>query len=137
MRLSEAIRKGSAIVPQTFRRRFEYDGQGNVIAACAVGAASLAIGAPSGTGIGQMDAWLDAVGPLAEAGAFPGIRCPECADGGELAHLWQLAVHLNDHHSWTREAIADYAQAQEAAHGVGQDETPIQRATEKREPVLA
>lgn len=90
MKLSEAIRLGSMLGPQVFDGLF--DGNGG---ACAIGAAYLAIG--------------QITGPLRDH--FPWAshmtnQCPACPHRGLINGA--VVAHLNDHHYWTREAIADW-----------------------------
>ena len=95
MRLSEAIRLGAMLHPQTFGRVGRYDDGAKVVATCALGAAK-------------------------EAGYFVGglfaVRCERqrCPDAKCLygrrrrVYLTSWIAHLNDKHRWTREQIADW-----------------------------
>lgn len=108
MRLSEAIRLGSMLKPQSidgYQRRiplalFGYVAGYRVVGTCALGAA------------------LDAVGALRP-------RPQQC--DAELAHRWPWLFHTtngtsawsqitsrNDEHGWTREQIADWVETIEA-----------------------
>lgn len=100
MKLSEAIRLGAMLKPQSF---YDYEIAGGT---CAIGAA------------------LDAIGALSsfddDAEFFPILRreqrdvqCPACRQW--LSYASGVIVHLNDAHHWTRERIADWVETVEAA----------------------
>jgi hypothetical protein len=96
MRVSDAMRLGASLRPQTFNQLF--DGHGT----CALGAALDAIGCLFGTTplIRKHACWNDV---LLRPAACP---CPGC----DLTELYVRSVitHLNDQHRWTREQIADW-----------------------------
>lgn len=76
---------------------------------------SLSFGAPiRGAAIDSSDYYLD-VPPEWSRLLSITQQCPACALGGEGT---VLIAHLNDHHSWTREQIADWVETIEAAQPV-------------------
>jgi hypothetical protein len=106
MRLSEAIRLGAMNRPQAYGSYFEKETNRT----CALGAA------------------LDAIGLLALSGgdqqlyvAFPllnlqGVPSPcGCVLVIFADTLGGRITHLNDHHHWTRERIADWVESVERA----------------------
>jgi len=136
LRLSEAIREGSEQSAPLVGGGLTDDALG----ACAMGAA--VIGA-----VGRVGAieWKNSMNPkftrFAEErfGFNPAnAPCPSCENWSGLDSLVYVVFHLNDYHRWTREAIADWVQAQEAIHGIGQDtEETGGPAVEARELVTA
>jgi hypothetical protein len=104
MRLSDAIRLGAMTGPQTMgalRRETR---------TCALGAAYVAAGILNKGDRASMATALAAFPILGAAAA-----CPHCAwtlRGGSVTVAY-LILHLNDHHRWTREAIADWVQTLE------------------------
>lgn len=101
MRLSDAIWLGAMLRPQGFKA-FWRDGK-----SCAMGAAMDAIGRIGrGTEATRTWPWLDAAK----------VQCPKCGaiynrrwvDGQRLGGYVYVIAHLNDHHRWTRERIADW-----------------------------
>lgn len=105
MRLSDAIRLGAMLRPQT---REDYFADGG---SCALGAAFEA--AKGYTRSEQMN--------FVECIEFPilGVpaSCPVCNRDTE-DEAASVVVHLNDRHFWTREAIADWVETIEAAQPV-------------------
>jgi hypothetical protein len=92
MRLSEAIRLGAMMRPQTFRTMLTDDG------ACALGAALLAVGArPEEAVSSALHRWPWASTVSAD--------CPRC---GRSRTVFRVITHLNDRHRWTREQIAKW-----------------------------
>jgi hypothetical protein len=90
LRLSEAIRLGAMLRPQTFRTLLTDDG------ACALGAALLAVGARQDEAVrSAVDRW-----PWA---CIVSADCPQC---GRSHTVFRVITHLNDRHRWTRERIA-------------------------------
>lgn len=102
MKLSDAIRLGSMTGPQTFGRYETGD------ATCAVGAAYRAVGLRPIADTQKFRAMF----PLATA--FNDAPCPVC--GLVRVDGVSTAPHLNDHHMWTREQIADWVETIERAH---------------------
>lgn len=105
---SEAIREGAKIRPQGF---------GELVVGgktCAIGAGLEAMGYAD---IG--DSWLDAARkyPYLASRLADGFPCPvsECFCRPE--YLYRVVIHLNDHHRWTREAIADWLESEEEKLG--------------------
>lgn len=98
LKLSEAIRLGAMLRPQARGGYFVKGGS------CAIGAALEAIGMNSKC--------LDA-GPALSRWPLARnvVPCPQCLDSGTA---WSMAAHLNDHHQWTREQIADWVATVEA-----------------------
>jgi hypothetical protein len=95
MRLSEAIRLGAMMRPQAFRTLLTDD------AACALGAALLAVGArPEEAVRSALNRWPWASTVSAD--------CPRC---GRSRAVFRVITHLNDGHRWTREQIAKWVAA--------------------------
>lgn len=125
MRLSEAIREGSKNTTQCFGSLYGNGGLGKE--ACALGAAMSAV-----NNVVQWD----------DFGQLPN-HCPEgcddvavldwheaqstCWERPKAVVVWNVISHLNDAHRWTREQIADWVQAQEAIHDIGQEATEPMR----------
>ena len=135
IKLSEAIRLGSMIRPQTYGRLYgarDVPIVGDVlglrqerVASCALGAAYEAAGCPSKT----ITAVADAVGTRepVKAGAAAimvtvppqwtwslgaAASCPMC-DRRDV--VIRLIAHLNDEHLWSRERVADWIETLEGA----------------------
>lgn len=87
MRLSAAIRTGAKMAPQAF-----WIDRTSTGATCAMEAAFDGAGLPVGT---TPPSW-----------ATP-FSCPLC---GWLSRLIHVVGHLNDHHRWSREKIADWVE---------------------------
>jgi hypothetical protein len=101
MQLSEAIRLGSMLGPQSFGKYHDP----KTHATCAAGAAALALGGEVSFNE-VLVRWCYA----------RHLTCPSC--GRNDLHLVHLIEHLNDEHRWTREAIADWVEALEAKHDI-------------------
>ena len=116
MKLSTAIRIGSALRPQAFGRLFKNGGS------CVIGAAF------EGAGLNLEDS-LDRISNA----SFIKSKCPAC-------ELWNrvkistvaVIMHLNDKHRWTREAIADLVETLETSdtQSSGTSEGPVEKAEE-------
>lgn len=113
MKLSVAIRLGSMLVPQCIGQSVDWhrDVTGQpVVAACALGAAGLAIGQwPLRMEPGIMR--RDSVWNPCDSWPWTvcDVACPQCCvwySGG--ANVVAIIAHLNDTHRWTREQIADW-----------------------------
>jgi hypothetical protein len=103
MRLSEAIRLGAMMRPQAFRTLLSDD------AACALGAALLAVGAcPEEAVRSTLNRW-----PWA---SIVSADCPRC---GRSRTVFRVITHLNDRHRWTREQIANWVAGIEPTDGLG------------------
>lgn len=107
MRVSEAIRLGSLLVPQGFGFAYSRRVQGAV---CANQAAKLAVGANE-----SEEPW-----PWREEMVE---RCPFCVERfragcGFSPDVLGLVAHLNDDHRWSRERIADYVESLERERGM-------------------
>jgi hypothetical protein len=117
LKLSEAIRLGSMMVPKTTRALFCFDGDGQVIAACALGAARLALGpkwaSKSAEDLIFIREWEDLFriqvhNPVHDpAFSFPNIR-----------RLDDVIISLNDGYGWTRQRIADWVELIERRQGM-------------------
>lgn len=92
MKFPDAVRLGSMLHEQCHGELFAYDGNGNLFASCAVGAALEAIGQTRNACL----YWPELMEPS---------HCPAC---NEPAYINNVITHLNDSHLWTREAIADW-----------------------------
>lgn len=109
MRLSEAIRLGSMLHPQTFERMRQRDRHGDVVATCAFGAATAA-----GYSYADETTLTTELAP-----------CPACgSEFGIVGHV----MHLNDTHKWTRERIADWIETLESL-------TPVDAVREVVDPI--
>lgn len=118
MKLSEAIRLGAMLRPQSFGWQ-EAVSSGS----CALMAANEAIG----------NAMSDFFGVV---NAFPMLNekreCPTCGEHHELH--WIIAMHLNDKYRWTREQIADLVATIEAQAA---STVPPMGESERSSPVSA
>lgn len=95
MKLSEAIRLGALLHPQTFGATRKYAVIRNeIVGTCAIGAAREA-------GYSREFSW-EVTG-----------RCPACEHNTTTWALPNLMAHLNDFHRWTRERIADWVETVE------------------------
>ncbi len=94
MRLSEAIRLGATLSPQGFG-----GGEGGPAARCALAAARDATGVAD---LYSLHREVLSLGPH---------RCLDC--GAQRTSTWNMVIHLNDRHRWTRERIADWVATQE------------------------
>lgn len=112
MRFSEAIRLGAMLKPQAFGVIY-----GNNGGTCALGAAADALGrlddlsrevVPSLSNI-----WPPEWDIVSQADPVRRLRCPDCFRRYSTAGV--VAMHLNDLHCWTREAIADWVETTEQA----------------------
>lgn len=107
--LSQAIREGAKLRPQIGGTMHAPAGS------CAIGAASEALF--------EGNRFVPGYHEVAEV--FPyiehvSIKCPaesECTDEIGTKPLGSIVVHLNDHHRWTREAIADWLETEEEKLG--------------------
>lgn len=131
MRLSEAIRLGAMLHPQSFGDLLggvQADGfdKSKIRRTCALGAAWVASGRGSEVTIVETDMWTPR--GFAPKGAailrldWPAewqetfrlsTDCPEAGCGG-IGTLSGAIQHLNDHHRWTREQIADFVERVES-----------------------
>jgi hypothetical protein len=89
MKLSQAIRLGSMLHPQTYKRYSKYDVHGAVMATCALGAA--------------IEAGYD-IHAVSFAAVVP---CPHCRFDCPSRNA--CVIHLNDVHHWSRDHIADWS----------------------------
>lgn len=106
MRLSEAIRIGAMLRPQT-RNDYYRDG-----GSCAIGAACEA----AGIRFIETPDLVEAFGPYwFMVGAR--LDCPACPEtfigGTSTSSRGRTITHLNDFHGWTRERIADFVELHE------------------------
>jgi hypothetical protein len=100
VKLSVAIRLGALLKPQTFGH------YSDEVGTCAMGAVFEAVGSTLGVGLSdEMSDQLD----RANLSPCPVSGCAH--DHNERATM----PHLNDHHKWTRERIADWVQTIEDA----------------------
>jgi len=99
MKLSEAIRLGAMLHKQGFYEwRTRDTVTDEIVATCALGAA----GAAGYFDVHQVPRWI--------------ADCPACSVRGAM--ICSILAHLNDHHQWTREAIADWVATVEPADPV-------------------
>lgn len=115
MKLSEAIRLGAMHGPQIFGSEFSQDGSQGT---CALGAAIIAIGAkgvpckfpdPNNNARQQREGVPMLVVTLPWHILSVEQHCPDCF--WKIARpIHRLIAHLNDHHRWTRQEIADWVE---------------------------
>jgi hypothetical protein len=109
MRLSEAIRLGAMLGPQSFDKFYDHKTQ----ATCALGAAAQAVN----TFLGE---------PLNAEQRYPwsvkiiSAYCPKC--GGKFKCAAEVIIHLNDAHHWSRTRIADLVEVLELNFSVQESE---------------
>lgn len=113
MKLSEAIRVGSALSRPGTRRYFDTDLNGNVIA-CALGAAAIGV---AGVEASRGKVNLILRGFLGVSILQPGRLCLptevlESRFASEYTSINDVVVYLNDTAYWSREAIADWLETQ-------------------------
>jgi hypothetical protein len=118
MKLSEAIRLGAMLKPQTVGSYSDETGS------CALGAALDAIGALTedveDMESSVMDPWLASLWPVAARR----VACP--AEGCyHQQRLDDTVIDLNDDHGWTREEIAAWVETVEATMGQTTEEKPV------------
>lgn len=119
LRLAEAIRIGSKDTEQCFgvsydeafmmrHSRIATTKPTRPVATCALGAASHALAQQTGYyGV------LDSPFPELERQVIAPCHCETIVPGGlTYGSLGHAIVHLNDHHHWTRERIADWVAQQ-------------------------
>ena len=114
MYLSEAIRIGAAMKPQTFG--VERDDRGT----CALGAAYDGMGTINA---GQeeliaLDFNLKLIYDHKELCPACGLNLEYREDKRKAGLICNMIPHLNDQHRWSREAIADYIEAMEVKYGI-------------------
>lgn len=110
LRLSEAIRLGSMLGPQSFGTLFCEDG-----GSCALGAALRAIGSdisPHWKAIGPKLPLLLARADHPFNDAIQSVYVSRVDQQSEVYEgtLWSVIVSLNNTHRWTRERIADWVE---------------------------
>jgi hypothetical protein len=125
---SEAIREGAKLRPvQAFHRFFDVETGGT----CATGAALEAIFEEPFTNELLIERWDEVLDALSTDYSYMGklkvempCECDQLYDGpsdtdpeGRIHKADTIAVHLNNHHKWTREAIADWLEAEEEKLG--------------------
>ena len=108
MKLSEAIRLGAMLRPQTFASFFGDDGS------CAIGAASEAAGLRVGRAV-DVDGLRKMWAPIWAIKA----QCPVCDKRRGVA---SIIGHINDDHRWTRDQIADWVESIESEQEQEQQE---------------
>ena len=130
MRLSEAIRLGIGAVEQTWESQFEFDDEGNVCKACAMGTARIAMGEnPLGNqGYHSLKKSCLKFWPWVTEKM---VSCPVCGEAAEAVII--IYSHIGGFSSdcgyWSRERIADWVSTIEP-----QDEQPSP-STEDKEAV--
>ena len=108
MRFSEAVRLGALMHPQSFGGMRDSKG-----GTCALGSALDAIGALTSKagGPGAMDDFIRIMTIWPALGKRAAVPCPagcSLSKHFEANRTTAMVWHLNDRHSWTREAIADW-----------------------------
>lgn len=99
MKLSEAIRMGSMVVPQTHGEYYIGEWP-NPVAACAMGAAFIAVGDKT---CSDHKHW-----PWMRVSKWHNCPSPSQCRLGYDGPVLSVVLHLNDEHGWTRERIADW-----------------------------
>ena len=108
MKLSNAIREGAKLRPQGFKAYF--DEENGVVCSCALGAAFEAV-----TGklprLGNANYIDEIVLPILNTNfsffnTTARCACPVEDCNSEIFSPFNLIIHLNDTHNWTREQIA-------------------------------
>lgn len=131
LRFYEAIRLGAAMKPQAFGLLLSLDKQRT----CAYGAALDAVGLLTDENLRAVR-YIDGIGDHGQGFAllmdatqrmrslFPftlsSIACPLCCRDAVESPI-SLVTHLNDHHRWTRNQIADFIQPIEDAWWAAQE----------------
>lgn len=118
MKLSEAILKGSQIRPQGFDNYFVKWPDGTV-RSCALGAAYEAItGSSQVPDFDFIEKWPDeeAVKIATKNVSTNGV-CG-CEMVSRVLPVANLVSHLNDHHKWTREKIAEWVSTVEKTENI-------------------
>lgn len=131
MRLSEAIRLGATMRPQSVGHFLDDDG-----ASCAQGAALDAVGRLSESATecryAMSELWPWSYYSQHIVGTLKGVTCPD--GGGHMCRYYAddsingIIAHLNNEHRWTRERIADWVELHEPL--------PAIEATESQEVAL-
>lgn len=101
MKLSEAIRLGSMATEQ----QFGWCGDLESGKTCALGAVFVAVG--------ENYTYEDMKAKLPLLAFTESAPCPQCGRCGDSS--FATIPHLNDHHRWTREQIADWVETIERA----------------------
>ena len=107
MKLSEAIREGSKLKPQSFNGAM---GPG-IKTSCSLAAATEAYGlAPFECWSGFFGVPYGALADKCKPLAWKDVPCPECGKHMDAAMqpFFGAIWHLNDKHRWTREQVADW-----------------------------
>ena len=110
MKLSEAIREGSKLRPQTVGKGYFWKDSDGQVYSCAAAAAYEGIGATNGDDYFRGKSNIPNLSDHFETTIDPMVLCPEKekCDYCEFEYAGSLVIHLNDYHEWTREAIADF-----------------------------
>lgn len=132
MRLSEAIRQGSALSSQAFGYFKKGDGS-----TCALGSAAEAAGftfkgEQCVIGI-ELDEFLRAKFPALAGHKQVPFTCPDCHEGLISTYFSTIIAHVNDVHKWSREKIADWVEKEEDQLGIPRS---VATETVKREELV-
>lgn len=112
MRLSEAIRAGALLRPQSFAGYFSKTGS------CAIGAAFEAIGEVLRDGDGNPVTWRGCL--LCELWPILAMQA-QCPVAGTTHVMSAIIFCLNDDSRWSREAIAEWVETVERRLGLWDD----------------
>lgn len=126
MRLSEAIRIGAKLRPQTTAGEYIEPHGGS----CALGAAYEAIADGDDVLEDVCDDELEEAFPILRD-SEPSVACPSCANTVHMSPMG-LIVHLNDTHKWTREQIADWVET--SLESAGADPAVVTQSADHHEP---
>jgi hypothetical protein len=124
MLLSEAIRLGATLNPQTFKKLHDK----KTLGTCAIGAALEALGLP----VGQNGAKMKELYPWLFWPEY--AHCPQC--GRKFPNPGGVITHLNDRHRLSRSAIADFVKAIEANLGLQKEDGAAIEIKEKANATL-
>lgn len=105
MKLSEAIREGAKLRPQTHRRYWQPNGS------CALGAAVEATkGSVAASSVSIREHLNEVWQGLRDTYKYCPVDCCRWQRHEALYDVPAIVVHLNDDHDWTREEIADWVE---------------------------
>jgi hypothetical protein len=114
MKLSEAIREGAKLRPQTRGLMFGADGLDGELCSCALGAAYEAALRERGTNLSERDLWrvfTKLACDFMQRELWPGLTKTVRLVNGKPLLLQEAIVHLNDVEKLSREEIADQVEA--------------------------
>lgn len=118
MRLSEGMRLGAMQLPPIYGPTFNYDAEGRICGACAIGAALYAVGVTVGLwGGDQAKAAYPLLSQPVQMPSDSGLSC--------VCPMHDAIITLFEHCMWTRERIADWVEAIEHAQTPALEPVPV------------